>query len=225
MIKHLWIIMDWNRRWAKERFLPSVMWHKAWAENIEKVVESAIEQWIEYITFWWLSTENLIKRSDTEVKDIIKIINWAKKYLKNLMKNWAKIELIWDINKLPNESQLVLNELVEETKENHKITVVLALVYGWKNEIIRWIKKFISEGWDIDNLDESSFTNYLDTWKYPPADVIVRTGWDIRHSWFLLYSSDYSEYYFTEKKWPEFNREELQNVCDRFSSSKRNFWK
>ncbi|QFR39273.1 di-trans,poly-cis-decaprenylcistransferase [Candidatus Gracilibacteria bacterium 28_42_T64] len=225
MIKHLGIIMDGNRRWAKERFLPSVMGHKAGAENIEKVVESAIEQGIEYITFWGLSTENLIKRSDTEVKDIIKIINGAKKYLKNLMKNGAKIELIGDINKLPNESQLVLNELVEETKENHKITVVLALVYGGKNEIIRGIKKFISEGGDIDNLDESSFTNYLDTGKYPPADVIVRTGGDIRHSGFLLYSSDYSEYYFTEKKWPEFNREELQNVCDRFSSSKRNFGK
>jgi len=217
--------MDGNRRWAKDRFLPSVMWHKAGADNIEKVVEAAKEKGIKYITFWWLSTENLIKRTESEIKDIIKIINWSKKYLLNLMKNWAKIELIWDINQLPWESQIVLNNLVEETKNNNEITVILALVYWWKNEIIRWIKKFITQWGDINNLDEKTFENYLDTWKYPPADVIVRTWWDIRHSWFLLYRSDYSEYYFTEKKWPEFDKKELEQVCDFYIQSKRNFWK
>ena len=141
------------------------------------------------------------------------------------MNNWAKIELIWDISKLPEESQTVLNELMIETKNNNEITVILALVYGWKNEIIRWIKKFISVWWDISTLNEESFSKYIDTWKYPPADVIVRTWWDVRHSWFLLYQSDYSEYYFTEKKWPDFDKDELNKVCDFFTSSKRNFWK
>ena len=187
-MKHIAIIMDGNRRWAKDHFLPGFMGHKAGAENIEKVVELCINKNIEYITLWWLSTENLQKRGPEEVGEIIKIINGAKKYLQNSMKNGVKIELIWNIKLLPKESQAILEWLVEETKNNTQITLVLALVYGGKNEIIRGIKKFISLGWDIDTLNETSFEHYIDTGKYPPADVIVRTGGDIRHSWFLLYS-------------------------------------
>jgi undecaprenyl diphosphate synthase len=224
-MKHLAIIMDWNRRWAHERWLPKVMWHKAWADNIEKVVKLASNKGIEYITLWWLSTENLIKRDEEEVKNLIKIINNAPKYLKNLLKNNVKLELIWDIKKLPEKSQEILNNLVEKTKNNNKITLVLALVYWWKDEIIRWIKNFVNSWGDIENLDIHNFNDYLDTWKYPPADVIVRTWWDIRHSGFLLYSSDYSEYYFTPKKWPEFDEIEFNKVIDFFKTSKRNFWK
>jgi len=224
-MKHLAIIMDWNRRWARSKGLPKVMWHKAGADNIEKIVEVAKNRGIEYITLWWLSTENLIKRDEDEVKNIVKIINNAWKYLWNLLKNGVKLELIWDIEKLPEDSQEILNNLVEETKNNNEITLVLALVYWWKDEIIRWIKKFVLSWENLENLDANSFNNYLDTGKYPPADVIVRTGWDIRHSWFLLYSSDYSEYYFTEKWWPAFDEDELDKVIDFFNSSKRNFWK
>lgn len=224
-MKHLAIIMDGNRRWAKERCMPWFMGHKAGAENIEKVIEECKNKTIEYVTLWWLSTDNLQKRWPEEVKELIKIINWAKKYLKNSMKNGVKIELIGDITKLPEESQQVLQELVNETKDNTQITLILALVYGGKNEIIRWIKQFVMQWWDIADLDEKSFENYLDTGKYPAPDIIVRTGWDIRHSGFLLYQSDYSEYYFTDKKWPEFDSEELERVLEQFTNSKRNFWK
>lgn len=217
--------MDGNRRWAKERMMPGFMGHKAGAENVEKVIELCKQKGIKYVTLWWLSTENLKKRWPEEVSELIKIINGAKKYLANSMKNGVKIELIGDIEQLPEESQVVLQGLVDDTKDNNEITVILALVYGWKNEIIRGIKDFITSGWDIDSLDEKSFENYIDTGRYPPADVIVRTGGDIRHSGFLLYSSDYSEYYFTEKKWPDFDKKELDLVFEQFEGSKRNFWK
>lgn len=225
MLNHIWIIMDWNRRWAREKGLPAIMWHKAWAENIENIVKIADEKWVNYITLWWLSTDNLVKRDENELKNIIEIIEKAPFYLRKMIKKGVKIDVIWNISLLPEHTQKSLLDLVEKTKNWNGITVILALVYGWKDEIIRWVKKFIQEGWDISNLDEKSFDNYLDSWKFPPADIIVRTWWDSRHSGFLLYSSAYSEYYFTDKKWPEFDKKEFENVFDFFNWSKRNFGK
>jgi undecaprenyl diphosphate synthase len=139
-MKHLAIIMDWNRRWAAEQWVETHFWHKAWAENVEKIVLEADKRGIEFITLWWLSTENLQKRSTKEVSELIKIIMWAKKYLKSVMENNGKIELIWDIEKLPKKAQETLNYLVSKTKNNTGIVVIIALLYGGKNEIIRWIK-------------------------------------------------------------------------------------
>jgi len=217
--------MDWNRTWAKNKLLPKIAGHKAWADNIEKTVFGAIEQGIEYITLWWLSTDNLIKREKSEVDDIIKIINWAKKYLKNIMQNWWKIELIWDINKLPDESQWILNELVKETRNNTKITITLALAYWWQDEIIRWIKK-INDLWiDFSHLSREEFRKYLDVAKLPIVDMIVRTWWHKRLSWFLLYDSEYAETYYLDKNWPDFNTDDLKNIIEQYEISQRKFWK
>jgi len=225
MIKHLWIIMDWNRRWAKQRLLPSIMWHKAWADNVEKITKIAWKKWIKYLTLWALSTENLIKRSKEEIDGIIKLIDNIESYLDEMIKKWLKFETIWDISKLPQKSQNILNKVKEKTKNNNWIILIVALVYWWQDEIIRWIKKFVKNWWDIDKLDTETFKNFLDTWNFANPDLIIRTWWNIRHSWFLLYDSAYSEYYFTEKKWPEFDENELNKALNSFVSSKRNFWK
>ena len=91
--------------------------------------------------------------------------------------------------------------------------------------MIRWIKKFIASWDDISTLDEKIFLNYLDTWKYPEPELLVRTGWDIRMSWFMQYVSDYSEFYFSDKYWPDFDENELNLAIDKFKNAKRNFWK
>lgn len=225
MINHISIIMDWNRRWAKEKSLPAFMWHKAWADNVEKIINLAWEKWIKYITMWALSTENLKNRPKDEIDFLIKLINNIESYLSKMIKNWLKFETIWDLELLPEDSQIILQKIKDKTSNNTWITFILALNYWWKDEIIRGIKKFVKEWWNIDDLDEDNFRNYLDVSKFPVPDVIVRTGWDIRHSWFLLYDSAYSEYYFTPKKWPDFDEEELDKVVDFFNSSKRNFGK
>ena len=219
------IIMDWNRRWAKERFLPSLAWHKAWAENVKQVVESAWEAWIKYLTLWALSTDNLTKRAPEEVKWIIQLINNIESFLWEILEQGLKFETIWNISKLPEESQKILIKVKDKTKNNTWLTLIIALIYWGQDEIIRWIKKFILEWWDTNNFDESNFRQYLDTWLYPPVDLIVRTWWDIRTSGFLLYDSPYSEYYFTNKKWPEFNNDEFNKAIDFYDNSKRNFWK
>ena len=225
MINHLWIIMDWNRRWAKERTLPGLAWHKVWADNVEKITTLAGEKWIKYITLWALSTENLLERWPEEIKWIIKLINNIENYLEKMISKWLRFETIWDISKLPKESQKILKKVKQKTQNNTWITLIIALVYGWTNEIIRWIKTFIKEWWDINSLDEKTFRNYLDVWKFPKPDLIIRTGWDIRHSGFLLFDSAYSEYYFTDKKWPEFDEKELNKAIKSFNDSKRNFGK
>ena len=136
-----------------------------------------------------------------------------------------KFETIWNLEELPEESQVVLQRVKEKTKNNTWITLILALIYWWQDEIIRATKKIIKDWVDPDKLTKEEFRKYTDTWKFPVIDMIIRTGWDIRHSWFMLFDSEYSEYYFTEKKWPEFNEEELDKVIKKFEWSKRNFGK
>lgn len=232
MINHLAIIMDGNRRWAKSKFLPTIAGHKAWADNARKIVKLADKKGIKYVTLWALSTENLQKRWEDEVKGIIKLVNSIESFLEEMITKGLKFQVIWDISKLPDESQKIINGVIEKTKNNTWIIMTLALIYWWQDEIIRWMKKFILENKDsedfeekIEKLDSEIFRTYLDVDIIPKPDVIVRTGWDIRHSGFLLFDSDYSEYYFTQKWWPAFDEKELDNVIEWFSKSKRNFGK
>ena len=225
MINHLWIIMDWNRRWAKSKFLPTIAGHKAWADNVVKIVELADNKWIRYITMWALSTDNLNNRSDNEVKWIIKLINSIEKYLERIQVKKLRFDTIWNLDKLPDNSKILLNNIKERTKANTWITLILWLIYWWQDEIVRATKKIIKAWINPDLLTKEEFRKYTDTWKFPIVDMIVRTGWDIRHSWFMLYDSEYSEYYFTDKKWPEFDEKELDIVIHKFWNSKRNFGK
>lgn len=225
MLNHLAIIMDGNRTWAKNKHLPELYGHKVWAENVEKTIFAALKRDIKYITLWWLSTDNLEKRNKKEVDDLIKIINWAKKYLNKIMQEWWKIQLIWDIEKLPKESQDTLNQLVEETKNNTKIVVTLALAYWGQDEIVRAVKKALSQWIDPETLTREEFRKYLDVANLPVVDMIVRTGWHSRLSWFLLYDSEYSESSFLDINWPDFNETHLDEVIKQYNQSKRKFWK
>jgi len=222
---HIWIIMDWNRRWAKEKGLPKIMGHKAWADNVVKIAKYADKIWIKYLTLWALSVDNLQKREEDEVKAIIKLVNSIEKYLSKMKIDNLKFETIWNIEKLPKESQEIIKKVKNNTKDNTWITLILALIYGGQDEIVRATKKIIEAWIDPKKLDRKEFRKYLDTWNFPEVELIIRTGWDIRHSGFMLYDSEYAEYYFTPKKWPEFNEKELDKAVESFSWSKRNFGK
>jgi len=224
-IKHLAIIMDWNRRWAKSKWLPNFIGHKYWADNVVQITEQADKLWIKYLTLWALSVDNLNKRDDDEVEKIIKLINSIEKYLERMKIENLRFKIIWDIEKLPEKSQNILKKVINDTKDNTWITLTLALIYWWQDEIIRATKKIIKAWIDPKILTKQEFRKYLDTSFLPTPDIIIRTGWDIRHSWFLLFDSEYSEYYFTQKKWPEFDETELNKAIESFSWSKRNFGK
>lgn len=217
--------MDWNRRWAKDRFLPVIAWHKAWADNVVEITKLAEKKWIKYLTLWALSTDNLKKRDKKEVEWIIKLINNIESFLWKMLDDNLKFETIWNLDELPEESRRILQRIKEKTKYNTWITLIVALVYWWQDEIIRATKKIIKDWINPENISKEKFRKYLDTAQFPNPDLIIRTGWDLRHSWFLLFDSEYSEYYFTDKKWPEFNESELDKSIDNFNLSKRNFWK
>lgn len=217
--------MDGNRRWAKARFMPGIFGHKAGFDNLKKITKFAHNKWIKYLTVWALSTENLQKRGKDEISGIVKIIDASIKLLPEFMKEEVRIKTIGDIQKLPVKSQEVLAQLVSQTAENTWITLCVALVYWGQNEIIRATQKIIESWIDPKEVTPEVFRSYLDTAGLPLPDVIVRTWGDIRHSGFLLYDSAYSEYYFTDKKWPEFDEAELDAVINFFEESQRNFWK
>jgi len=205
--------------------MPAIFWHKVWADNVVKITELANKKGIKYLTLWALSADNLTKRPKEEVEAIIKLINNIESYLEKMQIEDLRFETIWNMDELPDFSQIVLKRVKDKTKDNKWITLTLALVYGWQDEIIRATKKIISAWIDPENLTKEKFRKYLDTGLLEPADLIIRTGWDIRHSWFLLFDSEYSEYYFTEKKWPEFDEIELDKAIESFDKSKRNFGK
>jgi len=205
--------------------LPAFAWHKAWADNVVKIVDAASERWMSHITLWALSTENLEKRSPEEVKWIIKLVNSIEKYLWKMKAESLKFNTIGDISKLPRESQWVIQRVTNATKNNTGIVMTLALIYGWQDDIVRATKKMIQSGLDPQNLTTKEFRKYTDLADLPLPDMIVRTGWDVRHSGFLLFDSAYSEYYFTEKWWPAFDESELDKVIWIFEGSRRNFWK
>lgn len=222
---HVWIIMDWNRRWAKLQNKPSFFWHTVWFENIQKIVEVALNKWIKHLTLWALSKENLEKRSIDEINWLLKLINKFVDFLPKLIKNNIIFNTIGDIKKLPSKSQKVLQKIKDLTKYNTWMSFIVALVYSWQDEIIRAIKNMINSWFNINILNEHNFRQFLDTSNLPPIDLIIRTGWDIRHSGFTLYDSAYSEYYFTEKFWPEFNEEDFNKALDFYNKRERRFWK
>lgn len=217
--------MDGNRRRAKSRFLPTLMGHKAGFENAVAIIESATLKDISHLTLWALSKENLVKRDADELAGIIKLIEKLESLLPKLQKNNVRFETIGDIEKLPETSQTILKSVKQKTSQNTGMVLIVALVYSGQDEIVRAIKKAASSGIDIQSLDEKWFKKFLDTADFPPPDLIIRTGWDIRHSGFMLYDSDYSEYYFTTKLWPDFDEPELENALSTLTTAKRNFGK
>ena len=222
---HLWIILDGNRRWAKLQGKPSFYWHQVGFKNVENILEKIHKKWIEYVTLWALSKENLEKRDIDEVNGLIKLIDSFSDFLPNFQKNNIKFETIWDIGRLPEKTQKILQNMKDATRENTAMIVIIALVYSGQDEIVRATKKIIQSGVSPEDIDEKVFRKYLDTARFPEVDLIIRTGGDSRHSWFVLYDSAYSEYYFTQKFWPEFDEEELDRALYQYNTSERRFWK
>ncbi|MDQ7022727.1 MAG: polyprenyl diphosphate synthase [Candidatus Gracilibacteria bacterium] len=159
MINHLAIIMDGNRRWAKSKFLPTFAGHKAGADNVVKITEYADKMGINFLTLWALSTDNLKKRDEKEVANILKLINSIEKYLDKMQVDNLKFETIGDISQLPIESQEVLNKVKQKTSKNTGITLILALIYGGQDEIVRATKNIITSGINPEELTKKSLEN------------------------------------------------------------------
>lgn len=219
--QHIAIIMDGNRRWAKERGLPVFAGHKRVAyEIIEPLVEHAANRGIKFITFWAFSTENW-QRSKKEVTALMTIFrHLMKRQMQRLHEKGVRIRVIGDITRFASDIQKALDDAIDQTKNNKKITAIFALNYGGRDEIIRAIKKL-----DGKVPNEKNFSEMLDTAGIPDPEMIVRTSGEQRLSGFLPWQSEYSEFYFPPWHMPEFTPEKLDEVLAEFQKRQRRFGK
>jgi undecaprenyl diphosphate synthase len=217
---HIAIVMDGNRRWAKERGLPILAGHERVANMIlEPLVEHAAKQGIKFITFWAFSTENW-QRNKNEVAGIMRIFRHviAKRW-KRLHEKGVRVRVIGDLSKFPQDIQDSLNGVVEETKSNKAITAIFALNYGGRDEIVRAMSKLTHHS----RISEKLFSGMLDTAGIPDPDMIVRTGGEQRLSGFLLWQSEYSELLFPPFFMPEFTPAKLDEVLREYAGRKRRY--
>lgn len=219
---HIAVIMDGNRRWAKEHKLPVLEGHRRVANDVlERLVEHAVVRGIPYMTFWAFSTENW-NRAASEVKGIMLILKQSiGPFGKKMMEKGVKLLVIGDLSRIDAGLRKGIADVVEKTKDNTRITVTIALNYGGRDEMIRAMRK-INEP---QKITEEKFSTLLDTANIPDPDFIIRTGGQQRLSGFLLWQSEYSELYFPEYLMPDFTPERLDEAIEEFESRKRRFGK
>lgn len=221
--------MDGNRRWATERGKPKLFGHTEGAKTLKKVAKACKERNIPYMTVWALSTENLQNRSETELKHLFSLFNQLTDYLNDFFENNTKLKLIGNLSELPEKTQDKLNQVVEKTKDNDGMTLTLAVNYGGRDEIMRAFKKLMDEQsrspllmGEVSTVIEEKISQYLDTHDLPDPDLIIRTGGHQRLSGFLPWQSTYSELYFTDTFWPDFDETELDKAIAWFEEQQRN---
>lgn len=225
--KHVAIILDGNGRWAKKRLLPRNAGHVQGSRVVEQICEDAYNLGIKYLTVYAFSTENW-KRPKDEVEALMKLL---KKYLQNCIersnKNNMRVRVLGDISALDKSLQDKIIELEECSKDNNGLNFQVALNYGSRDEMIRAVKKcadMCMEGTITPgDIDESLFNDMLDTKDIPEPDLLIRTSGEQRLSNFLLWQLAYTEFYFTDVLWPDFNKKELQKAIEYYNSRDRRF--
>ncbi len=219
---HLGIIMDGNRRWAKERGLPTLEGHRRGAQALKNIALAAKRKGIKTVTFFCFSTENW-NRTKEEVDYLMNLIHeMFVSRMNELQKENIKIKVIGQKNRLPRQVAEEINIVEEETKNNSAMTMNLALSYGGRAEIVDAIKKIIASGINPDNITEDTVKKNLWT---SDVDLVIRTGGERRMSGFLLWQSAYSEFLFVNKYWPEFCENDLNAALEDYAARQRRFGK
>jgi undecaprenyl diphosphate synthase len=223
--KHIAITMDGNGRWAKTKGKFRVFGHKSGVKAVRDTVEGAAEIGIDYLTLYAFSTENW-NRPKKEVDALMSLlVSTINKETKTLMDNNIKLTAIGDLNSLPKKCQEELQESIEKTKNNTRTTVILALSYSSRWEILNAIKQIVKEGIKEDQVNEDLFSQYLTTKGVPNPELLIRTSGEQRISNFLLWQIAYSELYFTDVLWPDFRREDLFEAIVKYQIRERRFGK
>lgn len=225
--QHVAIILDGNGRWAKKKHLPRNMGHVQGSKTVEKIVEDAHNLGIKYLTVYAFSTENW-KRPQNEVDALMKLLrDYLKTCIKRASKNNMKVRVIGDITGLSNDLQDKIIELEKATAENTGINFTIALNYGSRDEMVRAMKHMAE---DLEagkilkkDITEDTFSKYLDTKGLPDPDLMIRTSGEERLSNFMLWQLAYTEFYFTDVLWPDFNKKELKKAIEYYNGRDRRF--
>jgi len=221
--KHVAIIMDGNGRWAQGRGLSRQAGHRAGTENIRRAIETFARYQVPVLTLFAFSTENWA-RPRREVNALIRLIShFIDRELQALHENGVRLRHIGHLDPLSPPLQRRVEDAVELTKDNDRITVNVAFNYGGRQEIIDAVRKIVKDGVAAGRIDEERFSSYLDTAGLPDVDLVIRTAGEQRLSNFLLWQTAYAEYYFTPTFWPDFGVEEIERALTAFSRRERRF--
>jgi len=226
---HIGLIPDGNRRWAKLHGVPALEGHRRGAEAMHSLVEQLIDHQIKYLTVWGFSCDNW-KRSDQEIQDLLHLLAfWIDKDAPWLHERGVRLRHIGRLEELPEFLQLAINEAIELTNDNSQMTLNLAFNYSGRAEIVDAVQRLIDSGRLFEpamsrpQLDEKLLSRYLYTDGMPDVDLVIRTAGEFRLSNFLLWQTAYSEFFFTEILWPDFDTKELEKALKAYSDRQRRF--
>ena len=220
-LKHIAIIMDGNRRWAKERNLPSALGHKKGVDALKTTMRACDDFGIKYLTVYAFSTENW-NRKPEEVNFLMDLLGQTlKNELKEMHENNVVISFIGDTTKLSNKLQEILTNAVETTKNNTGVNLQIAFNYGSRDEIVNAVQKIVDSG--EKNITEELITKNLYTKNIPNPDLLIRTGGEMRVSNYLLWQIAYSEFIVIPEFWPEFDSEKLAQCVVEYKRRNRRF--
>lgn len=227
--KHIAIIMDGNGRWAKKRGMMRIFGHQNGVDAVREAAESAAEIGVKYLTLYAFSTENW-NRPKKEVDALMKLlVETIDKETPTLNKNDIRLNAIGDIESLPKKSQKQLLKAIDNTKDNKRMTLNLALSYSARWELTNAIKSIVSEyekeKFSIDDINQEMISKHLNTAGIPDPELLIRTSGEHRISNFLLWQIAYSELYFTNKLWPDFRKDDLYEAILDYQHRERRFGK
>lgn len=225
--KHVAIIMDGNGRWAKKKRMPRNYGHTQGSKNVEKICEDAYKMGIEYLTVYAFSTENWVRPTE-EVEALMKLLGtYLDTSIKTSTKNNMRVRIIGDTSKLSEDLRKSITALEEASKNNTGLNFQVAINYGGRDELLRAAKTLAMDlkanKIEIDHIDEALFEQYLDTKGIPDPDLLIRTSGEQRLSNFLLWQLAYTEFYFPEVLWPDFDKKELIKAVEYYSRRTRKF--
>ena len=220
--QHIAIIMDGNGRWAAARNLPRAMGHRAGMEALKRTLRAVRQRGVQYLTVYAFSAENW-DRPQEEISDLMELLRlYIRAELAELHRDGVRLRFIGDHARLPVDVQTLMNEAATLTEFNTAGTLVIALSYGARQEILRAAQKLVASKQEIT---EETFTAALDTVGIPDPDLLIRTSGEMRLSNFLLWQTAYTEFVFTETLWPNFNEQDLDRAINEFQQRERRYGK
>lgn len=223
--EHIAVIMDGNRRWAKKRGLPKIEGHRNGALALEKVIDRAGHLGVKAITAYAFSSENR-NRDPKEIQDLMYLLKYfIRKKRKKLKEQGARLKILGDLSFFPQDLQDEIKKTVAFLKDCDKLDLNIALNYGGREEIVKACQKIIAEAKRPEEISEEFFAKCLYTEGGSDPDLLIRTGGELRLSNFLTWQSTYSELYFTDVLWPDFDGDELEKAVTEYSNRQRRFGK
>ncbi len=221
--QHVAIILDGNGRWAKAKGMPRNYGHIQGAKNVERICEDAYHMGIKYLTVYAFSTENW-KRSQDEVDALMNLLrNYMKTCVKTAKKNHMCVRVIGDKAGLASDIQESIANLERESAGQDGLHFTIAINYGSRDEIRRAVQKIVADGIPAEKITEDVISDYLDTAGIPDPDLLIRTSGELRLSNYLMWQLAYTEFYFTDVPWPDFDKQELMKAVEKYNQRDRRY--